>query len=308
MKKLVVVSLIMAGVVLMGAVPTATQAQGPGTDLKPTFLSPTPGTYVNGWPPFTVSYPKEWVEQPLMQGMVLHVAALRPSLPPSPGLVVSAFPNPGDISGSAGMLAGFFGQMGRKDVKVLYDKPSKLQDGTPAQEAEIERVPPNGPKSNTFLLATQKDGIWIWVSVDHDQGMTGDNLKRIAYSLKVPQGKQEPVKLPPDVREFLDKFCKDMDSGDVGRVMTNYSDRYVYNGMKKGDQELWYRYSPFSPITAGVTSMEVTVTMFEPQGDKAYLAGFYGGKPKSGPTVTPPIADNQIIKENGQWKWYGNQK
>ena len=304
MKNLVVVSLVMAVMVAAGGCQTT------GMVAKPTFLSPTPGVYVNGWPLFSVSYPKEWaVEQPLMPGMVLHTAAPRPSLPPSPSLVIAAFPNPGDISGSASMVAMIFGQMGRKDVKVLYDKPSKLQDGTPAQEAEIEWVPPSGPKSNTYLLATQKDGIWIWVSMDHDQGMIGDDLKRIAYSLKVPQEKQEPVKLPPDVREFLDKYSKDVDSGDAAKVMTNYSDRYLYNGMKKGDQELWYRYSQFSPLTAGITSNEVTVTMFEPQGDKAYLAGFYAGKLKSGdPSPTPPIADNQLIKENGEWKWFGNQK
>jgi hypothetical protein len=142
----------------------------------------------------------------------------------------------------------------------------------------------------------------------NDQGTIGDDLKRIAYSLNVSQGKPQPAKLPPDVQAFLDKYSKDVDSGDAAKVMTNFSDRYLYNGMKKGDQELWYRYSPMSPLTAGVTSATVTVTMIEPQGDKAYLAGFYGGKLKSGPPGISPIADNQIIKENGEWKWYGNQK
>lgn len=305
MKKLIVLAMTIAVVVLAAAL---VHAQTLGIDAKPTFLSPTAGLYVNGWPAFAVSHPKEWVEQPLMPNELYRVAAPRPSLPPSPALVISAFPYPGDISGSASFLAGFLGQIG-KEVKVLYDKPSKLQDGTPAQEAEIEWVLTNGPKINSFLLATEKDGIWIWVSLHHDQGMIGDDLKRIAYSLKVSQGKPKPVKLPPDVQAFLDKFCSDIDSGDAAKVMTNYSDRYVYNRMKKGDQELWYRYSPYSPLQLGITGATVTVTIFEPQADKAYLAGFHGGKPKSGaPGPTPPIADNQIIKENGQWKWYGNQK
>jgi hypothetical protein len=56
MKKLIVLAVIMAVMVLVAAL---AQAQGPANDLKPTFISPVPGLYVNGWPAFTVSYPKE---------------------------------------------------------------------------------------------------------------------------------------------------------------------------------------------------------------------------------------------------------
>ena len=58
MKRLIVLSIIMAVMVLVAAL---AHAQSPATDLKPTFISPTPtpGLYVNGWPAFTVSYPKE---------------------------------------------------------------------------------------------------------------------------------------------------------------------------------------------------------------------------------------------------------
>jgi len=59
MKRLIAVSLIMAAMVLAGGVLAPAQAQTPANDLKPTFISPTPGLYVNGWPAFTVSYPKE---------------------------------------------------------------------------------------------------------------------------------------------------------------------------------------------------------------------------------------------------------
>jgi hypothetical protein len=61
MKKLIVLSLIMAGIVLMTGFSAPTKAQTPASDLKPTFINPTPmpGLFVNGWPPFTVSYPKE---------------------------------------------------------------------------------------------------------------------------------------------------------------------------------------------------------------------------------------------------------
>ncbi len=159
------------------------------------------------------------------------------------------------------------------------------------------------------MLATKKDDAWIWVNVYDDKGTIGDDLKRIVYSLKVAQGKQEPVKVPPDVQAFIDKWCSDIESHDADRIMTNYSDQYLGNGFNKAAVAQWYRTGPDSPIQLGITSATVTVTIFEPLGDKAYLAGFFGGKPKSGgPGPTPPIADNQLIKENGQWKWYGNHK
>jgi hypothetical protein len=60
MKKLIVLSLLTL-MLLRGSFLGLVYAQGPANDLKPTFISrtPTPGLYVNGWPAFTVSYPKE---------------------------------------------------------------------------------------------------------------------------------------------------------------------------------------------------------------------------------------------------------
>jgi len=93
MKKLIVLAMIMAVMLLVA---TLIHAEGPVVDLKPTFISPTPGLYVNGWPAFTVSYPKEWVEMPPPPNAVLQVGVSRPDLPPSPRLnilvYVSAFP------------------------------------------------------------------------------------------------------------------------------------------------------------------------------------------------------------------------
>ena len=305
MKKLIVLAIIMAVMVLVAAL---AHAQAPANDLKPTFISPTPGLYVNGWPAFTVSYPKEWTPQDLQRPTEVYRAAW-PGFPPLPAFVIYSFANPADISGSAKWFAGLLGIKGDQQVKVLSDKPSQLQDGTPAQEAEFDFFYPNGPKLNEFMLATKKDDIWIMLTVVDQKGMIGDDLKSIAYSLKVAQGKQEPVKLPPDLQAFVEKWCSDVNSGDAGRIMTNYSDHYLDYGMNKADMEKWYRNDPSSPIQLGITSATLTVTIFEPRGDKAYLAGFHGGKLKSGaPGPTPPLTNNQLIKENGEWKWYGNQR
>jgi hypothetical protein len=58
-----------------------------------------------------------------------------------------------------------------------------------------------------------------------------------------------------------------------------------------------------------VVSCEATVTAFEAQGDKAYVAGFYVSKANADANaVKAPMYFQQIIKENGDWKWRGNQK
>jgi hypothetical protein len=288
-------------------VPSIAQAQ-PG-DPRPTFLDPKPGLYVNGWPAFTVSYPEGWVEQPLLPGEIFRAAALRPPLPPLPVLTVATFGNPGDIAGSADFFAGLLGMIGFRDVKVLYNRPAKLKDGTPACEAELEYVVPTGTKANTFHFVTKKDGAWIWVNVSNDKGAIGDDLKSVSHSLTLMPGRDNPVAVPPDVQAFLDKWSSDIDSHDLARIMGNYSEQYLGSRSNKAQVEGWFRAAPESPIQLGVTSASVTVTMFEPRGDKAYLAGFMGGKDRNGSSrATPPINDNQIVKENGQWKWYGNQK
>jgi hypothetical protein len=75
MKKLIVVLLVMVAMLLAGSFSAFTQTQSRTSQLKPTFLASTPGIYVNGWPAFTVSYPKDWIEQPPRLGEVFRVAA-----------------------------------------------------------------------------------------------------------------------------------------------------------------------------------------------------------------------------------------
>jgi hypothetical protein len=81
--------------------------------------------------------------------------------------------------------------------------------------------------------------------------------------------------------------------------MTRYSDRYL-DSVDKNKTEVerfWGR------AIDRVTSLEVGITDFIVEGDKAYLAGFwatYLGK--------RPLIGSPIIRENGEWKWYGNQR
>ncbi|MCG6537330.1 MAG: nuclear transport factor 2 family protein [Syntrophales bacterium LBB04] len=85
---------------------------------------------------------------------------------------------------------------------------------------------------------------------------------------------------------------------DFAKVMTNYSDRYLNSGRTKGEREGFYR-----QVFGSITSFEITITDFVPAGDRAYLTGFVTTN-----LGTIPIIDTSIIKENGQWKWFGNQR
>ena len=59
MKRLIVISVIVTIILLIGVFFTLVHAQSSATDEKPTFYHLVPGTYVNGWPRFTIHYPKE---------------------------------------------------------------------------------------------------------------------------------------------------------------------------------------------------------------------------------------------------------
>jgi hypothetical protein len=311
MKRPIVLSLITVGMLLMAGFPAAAQAQAPPNDLKPTFISPTPGLYVNGWPPFTVSYPKEWGEAPLFGPFsVFHVGVARPELPPStyfPSVTVVVFYVPLPLEDWAKWDMPMYLQAGT-DIKVLSDKPSRLKDGTPAWEREIEYVSKiSGRKVNDFGLMTKKGLVWVAIHVDDDKGRIGEDLKKIAYSLTLQQGREDPVKVPPDVRAFLDMYRVDVLSGDVRTMMAHFSDRFLWGGMGKAFVEQGFRNDP--AVQRGIISFEATVTVFEPQGDKAYVDGFFLRKAKGdADAVKIPMLLQQIINEHGQWKWFGNQK
>jgi hypothetical protein len=314
MRKLIVLSLLTAIVLLAAGFSTATHAQTPPNDLKPTFISPTPtpGLYVNGWPAFTVTYPKEWVEAPLLGPFsVFRVGVARPDLSPPtfmPSLAIIVVPNPLPLEEWAKWFMPTFLQFGT-DIKVLSDKPTQLKDGTPARELEIEYAEKTtGRKANQFGLMAKKGLVWVTIWLNTTEKASED-LKKIASSITFQPDREKPVQVPPDVRAFLDMYCADMVSGDVKAVMVHFSDRFLWGGMSKPFAEQVFRNDPNSPLRQGLISYEATVTVFEPRGDKAYVDGFFLQKTKGDTNaVKIPIFFQQIINEHGQWKWFGNQK
>jgi hypothetical protein len=196
----------------------------------------------------------------------------------------------------ADVAMSFFKVFG-KDMIVVTDKPSQLSSGTPAREVEIRGIM-NGLPFNWLGLCVEHGDLWIEPSVSSHGGKIGEHLKAILYSLQYEPGNDEPVKLTPDVKEFFDSLSNAWISHDLAKLMSHYSDKYLNSGVRKGEMERFLRQRIGFP-----TSMEYRITDFIPAGGRAYLAGF---------SITNgmrfPLIPTTIIKENGEWKWYGNQR
>jgi hypothetical protein len=316
-KKQIAASVLTVLVLSTGGFLTLTHAQSPGADLKPTYLNPIPGLYVNGWPAFTVTCPKEWETVPPISAEVFRSRGTLPGSLPGTGqflLAIGAMPFPRSVEDGAKVLTDGLRQQAT-GIKVLSDKPIQLKDGTPAREVEIEFVPTydtmghrinDGPTVFAYELVVKRDSILIWVNVSEDKTGPKEDLKKIAHSLTFLPGKEEPVAVPPDIREFLDMYRTDFMSRDVTSVMGHFSDRFLNSGRKKGWLEEQIRRLP--PASPGLT-LEPVVTVYEPREDRVYVDGFMIAKSKDDPNGRKTLLGyQQIIKEQGRWKWYGNQK
>jgi hypothetical protein len=297
MKKLIPLLLVVAVLLLVGGSFAPAYAQDSANEEKPTFYRLVPGTYVNGWPRFTVTYPKDWVERHLsfLSGEVFRVSPPRSGdLPTFRVSLLSSYIIP-PLDKFANYQASLLSTV-HKDVIVVNDKPSQLRDGTPAQEFQVRAI--LEAPVNWLTLSTKKGGMVISTSVGGLNVRIGEDLKAILYSLQYEPGKDEPVKVPPDIQEFLDKHCGDLVSHDVTKVMTHYSDKYLSSGERKGEAERRIR-----QFIGSVTSFEYSTTDFIPASDRVYLTGFVTGN-----LGRTPLKGTSIIKENGEWKWYGNQR
>jgi hypothetical protein len=297
MKKPIIISVIMPLMLLAWSLFSPSYAQDPANEEKPTFYRLTPGVYVNPWPRFTVTYPKDWVERYCRGGFGDVFRAATPGPAHTASFVINVGPFPLPLDKFADGLLPILRNLAT-EVTLIGDKPSRLRDGTPAREVEVQMVY-NGVPVNSVNLGIMKGDVLVCVSVSLPNGKIGEDLKAIPYSLEFQPGKDDPVKVPPDVQEFLDNWRNAIVSHDVAKLMTHYSDRYLNSGWRKGEVERYFR-----QIIGGVTSSnEISITDFIPEGDRVYLAGFvntYIGKLMLG--------DASIIKENGEWKFYGNQR
>lgn len=109
--------------------------------------------------------------------------------------------------------------------------------------------------------------------------------------------------IPADLQQFVIDFNAAMRSRDLERVMAFYSDRYLQDGRDKPAHR-----SFIDGWIGGISDFRLRLTYFAPiDRERAYIAAdikrVIGMELES--RKTP---DYQVIKENGQWRWLGNQK
>jgi hypothetical protein len=296
MRKHGVVSVMITVMLLAGSVLGPSRAQAPTADT-PTFYRLVPGTYVNGWPRFTINYPKDWVERLPNFNLGQCFSASTPgNWRANVGIYTHSYRGSFPLEKFSEMVLPAWRNV-FKDTVVVSDEPSRLRDGTPAREIQIEWVSRGMPRRGLFL-GTKKDERWIHVNVHSEKERWGDDLKAIAYSLNLQPDADKPVKVPADVRELFDRQCRAAVAGDLTAVMATYSDRFRNSGLGKGERELFYR-----SLLGSSASCRIDITDFVPAGDIAHLAGYATGTSGKG-----PLQETSIIKEHGEWKWYGNQR
>lgn len=253
-----------------------------------------PGMYLNGWPAFSVSYPAQWLEKTPVPPFVF-IAEASGGFPSLRVAVLANMHTP--LKYSTRVYIPELAKMG-KDINVIYDEEASLKDDTPAREMEIEWVLNSGIRLNSMFITAKKEDVWITVSISDTKGKIEEDLKGIPYSLKIKPGKEEPVELPDDIQELFDQLSRDIVSHNLEKVMLHYSDQFLHNGICKADVEAFYK-----RVILGITSFQVNVTRFESQKNRAYMAGYTDVNQRK-----VPLPGMSLIKENGQWKFYGNQK
>lgn len=127
------------------------------------------------------------------------------------------------------------------------------------------------------------------------------NSKVVGPLEKVDNYRAPHVDLPQDVQSFLDQFRKDMLSHDMKKISRHYAADFKQDGYnRKAFLEI------LSKTVNYVTKYEIKLTKLTP-GNNSGIA-FIDGSVILGAVAVPLTDNSMIIKENGVWKWYGNQK
>ncbi len=125
---------------------------------------------------------------------------------------------------------------------------------------------------------------------------------KIAGLDSVEHYKAPDVPPPADVQRFFNQYRADMLTRDMKRISAHYAQDFKQDGCAR-DAFL----KGLNDTVSVVTNYVVKLTKFEPVANNPNVV-IIDGTVDLGP-VTAPFADrSMIIKENGVWKWYGNQK
>jgi CubicO group peptidase (beta-lactamase class C family) len=113
-----------------------------------------------------------------------------------------------------------------------------------------------------------------------------------------PKKPIEAVELPTDVKAFITDYNQAIFNKDVVTMADLISDRFLHDGVTK---QMALRF--LSGTLNYVSDAKIITTEFASEGDKAKIDVVLKDKYFEAPFMI----GSKLIKENGQWKWYGNQ-
>jgi len=123
----------------------------------------------------------------------------------------------------------------------------------------------------------------------------------VAASAKRKRPPKKPLKaveLPTDVKAFITDYDQAIFNKDVVTMADLISDRFLHDGVTK---QMALRF--LSGIRSYTFEAKIIITKFEPEGDEVKIDVLLKDKYFEAPFMT----GSKLIKENGHWKWYGNQ-
>lgn len=110
--------------------------------------------------------------------------------------------------------------------------------------------------------------------------------------------KQE-ANLPEEAKAFVEDFVAALNTGKPDKIMTYYHKDFVTDGRDwQATKEI---YDQYAAMTAG--SWSVNVTDVKIDGNLALIDGTIANQ-----FTEASLKGNYLIKEDGQWKMYGNRK
>jgi len=113
-----------------------------------------------------------------------------------------------------------------------------------------------------------------------------------------PKKSLKAVELPPDVKAFITDYDQARLDKDLVTMANLISDQFLYDGATK---QMALRF--LSGISSYTAEAKIIITKFEPEGDKVKMDVLLKDKYFEAPFMT----GSRLIKESGNWKWYGNQ-
>ena len=123
----------------------------------------------------------------------------------------------------------------------------------------------------------------------------------VAVSVKrnrPPKNPLQAVELPTDVKAFITDYDQASLNKDVAKMANLISDRFLSNGVtKQMAVEFLSRNLPY------MSEAKIIITKFEIEGNEVKIDVWLKDKYFDAPFMT----DSKLIKENGNWKWFGNQ-